>query len=246
MIAITYNSADRSLAQRILNDLRDRGMDVLTEGVLSGQGHILIAVFSPQALDDRSLWQAVEAALDQSQHVLPVLAEPVELPDMISHLQAVDFSQQYRWEALEAQLKLLMSPDAPRAMRVLTSRTRAANRRTGLVLAAIAAVVFGAAIYMIAVLDLQMPAEEYAAIDTQVALTRDFLIGPTMEYLATVLPRSTEQAQSFPATLDAIPEVVQPFVAATATTIHEQLGQLQSGNGGAEITPTPEAEAEGE
>lgn len=240
MIAITYSAADSSLARRILDDLRDRGLDVLTEGVMSGQGHILIALLSPQGLVDRAVWRAIEAALDQGQQLLPVLAQPVELPDMISHLQPLDFSRHYDWDALQARLELMLSPNAPRAMRVLTTRTRAANRRAGLVLTIIAAIMFGAAIYMIAVLGLRMPSEEYDQIDTQVALTRDFLIGPTMEYLSTVLPRGTEQAESFRATLDAVPDRLQPFVAGTATAIHDQLIQFEAGTvDSAEATPIP-------
>ena len=96
----------------------------------------------------------------------------------------------------------------------------------GYVLVGIIAVIFAVSTYLLATGFIAMPKEEYDEIDTQAAIQRDLMIGPTMEYLSTVLPRGTDQAAAFPATLQAIPTVLRPFVAETATGIYRQLEEL--------------------
>jgi hypothetical protein len=91
--------------------------------------------------------------------------------------------------------------------------------------------------YFIGIGVIRVPQQEYNELYTEVAVTRDAMIGPTMQYLSTILPRSTEQAVEFDATLRAIPTILRPFVALTATAIDEQLQQF-------EITPRPEATEE--
>jgi hypothetical protein len=69
------------------------------------------------------------------------------------------------------------------------------------------------------VLHLQAPVEEYNGIDTMVALTRDVIVAPQLQIYAEFLPRSTEDATNYVATLLAVPSPYRPLVAQTATAV---------------------------
>lgn len=215
VLKLAYAPADAALAARLQSDLR--GEHTLVEGPAATGYHLLVLVLSKAALADQSVVDAMDDALDSSIHLIPVLAEPVALPHLINHLTPADFSNgAYPIQALRDAIAYLTGPDAPRAMRVLTPRRKKKNRNVGLIVFAVAFVMFMAGVIGV-MLGLQAPAEEYNAIDTEVAQTRDAIIGPTLDALGRFLPRSTDEAAVFEATLERMPTVHQPFIAATAT-----------------------------
>jgi hypothetical protein len=78
---------------------------------------------------------------------------------------------------------------------------------------------FAIGLFAVAVLNVEAPVEEFNAIDTEVAATRDFLIAPTLDGYLRFLPGSAEEASVYPATVQAVPTRIRPFVAATATAV---------------------------
>lgn len=236
MITVIHSAADKPLADRIAADLRADGFDV-TDRIQTGRGHVVVGLLSPDATRDPAFTRAFEAANDEGQNMVVVQARPSETPKNLDHLPSLDFSSDYPIDQLKDQIKALSSDHTPYAVRMRTDKVRASNRRALLALGGLVLLMFIGANIAIILFDIESPAEEYAAVDTQVALTRDFLIGPTMQYLATALPRSTEAAEAFPATVDAVPTLLQPFIRQTATAIHQQLGQFES----APATATPDA-----
>lgn len=215
VLRFAYAPADAELAARIMNDLR--GEYTISEGPVSGV-HLLVLVLSNAGLADAGVTEAMYDALDASKHIIPVLAEPVALPRLINHLSPADFSgEAYPIEDLRRAAAFLTGPDAPLPMRVLTPRTKKKNRNIGLIVFAVAFTMFMIGVIAVGVYGLQAPAEEYNNIETEVVQTRDAIIGPTLNALGQYLPRSTEDAAGFEATLQRMPTVHRPFMAASAT-----------------------------
>lgn len=209
-VTVINSPEDAALAERIRADLRAADIP-LHDNSPAGRDALLIAVLS--AVDDAHTQAAIIAALENQQHILPVMASaPARLPRLIDHLQPLDFSQSYDAGMLLARVRDLTRPDAPPPLAVLTPARQAANRRAGYLIAGIAALMFVIALLLIALADLEAPAEEYNAIETQIILTRNYFIDND-------LPRTTEQAASFPATLDAAPTRSRDLLIATATAI---------------------------
>lgn len=215
-VKLASSAADAALAQRLAGDLR--GQFTVVEGINAVDYDVLALVLSKAAEADAVIREAMIAALDAGKHIIPVLAEPVALPRLINHLTAADFSAgAYPIDDLRAAVAYLSGPDAPLAMRVLTPKTRRQNRGVGLIVFAAAFIMFAIGLIAVGVFDLEAPAEEYANIETQIVATRDALIGPTLEVYGQFLPRSTDEAAVFEATLERIPTVHRPFMEATAT-----------------------------
>lgn len=229
MLKVLYNANDARLANRIESDLRNAGYDLLPADQGMARDDVLIPILSPAAQREDTILDAIYAALDRSQHVLPVIAQPVDIPRTFNHLPVVDFSETYDFNALKASVDAALSSNARLPLKVLTPATRRANRTTGLVVALIAVFMFLVGLYAVGVLKIQMPQEEYNAVDTEAAMTRDAITAPELEIYARFLPQSTEDAANYQATLQAVPTAYRPLMAMTATA-HAQ---------GTVIAPTP-------
>lgn len=200
---------DRPLALRLRGDLEAEGVTI-TEQLEDDA--VLIAVLSERGLDDKNVQQTLYQALENYQHVLPVLAEEIDLPRVIGNLEALDFSDRYNAQDVLARLRFLSSPDAPKPLTTLTPNKRAANRNIGIIIGAMALTVFIGGIILVGWGGVQAPAEEFASVETQIFLTRNYFIDEA-------LPRSTEQAANFPATAQQARASVAPFLIETATGI---------------------------
>jgi hypothetical protein len=239
MIKIVYVPADRTLAERIVSDLRGAGYPLGgTDTAEATKTGLLIVVLSPQAATDTVTQSALVAALDQSQHIVPVLAGQTEIPKLIDHLNVVDFSANYDFARLRTQVDAALSPDAPLPLRVRTPTVKRSNRSIGIVLGGLVLFWFVAGLYAVGVLHIQAPKDEYSAVDTEAALTQAFYINPELDRYGLLLPRSTEQAQNYDPTLRMVPTVYRPFMAATATAY--SLGTPLATN--VLRTPTPDPE----
>jgi hypothetical protein len=202
MATITYHPTDSQLAERIQADLAAHpGSDDLTA----------IVVLSPQAVADPAIQTAISEAIEAGRRVIPVLAKPTPLPRLVEHLEPVDFSGGYDFAQLAERLAAVTQG---LQMKVHTPRTVAANKRTGLVVAALAVIMFVVALYAVGVLGIQAPPAEFAAVETDVAATRN-------AYIDAALPRTTDEAASFPATVDAAATALRPLLIATATAAAE-------------------------
>jgi hypothetical protein len=120
-------------------------------------------------------------------------------------------------DSLRAPLDAALASDAPAPLKVLTPATRRANRNAGLIVGAVVLLMFLLGLYGIGVLGIQAPQDEYNAVDTEAALTRDVIVRPELEIYSRFLPRSTDDAMNYAATLQAVPTVYRPLMAVTAT-----------------------------
>jgi hypothetical protein len=212
-VTLIYAPPESKLAARVRADLETAGVSVHST-VQPGREALLLVLLSPATQEDRAVQQAIINALDNSQHVVPLMAAPVELPRLIDNLEPLDFSENYDAQALLRRLEHLSRSDAPPPLIALTPARRAANRRTGLFISFFALVSFVIALVMIAVWGYGPPEDEFASVETQIFLTRNYFID-------NALPRTTEEAANFSATLERARPSVQPYLALTATAIAE-------------------------
>lgn len=199
MATIVFNPTDAALAERIQTDLAQS----------SGHENTSVFVLSPQAIADPDVQAAVAEAIDQHRHIVPVLAKRTPLPRLIEHLEPVDFTGSYDFDRLNAWLSV---PADELQMKVHTPKTVTGNRRVGLIVAFFAIVMFLAGLYGVGVLGLQAPADEYNAVETEIIETRN-------AYIDAALPRSTEDALNFQATVDGAAPTLRPMLVATATAL---------------------------
>ncbi|MBL8162199.1 MAG: toll/interleukin-1 receptor domain-containing protein [Anaerolineae bacterium] len=207
MITITHASADAELAARLSADLSKHG-----ETSSSAEGKLLIAILSPEGSSDADVQAAIIRALDNGQHIIPVVARPVPLPKLIDHLTPIDFTTAYDVQSVVTRIKEHTAPGAASPLKVRTPKVKAANQRYGYWLTILALIWFTLAVLMIGIGGLRAPVEEYNTIETQVAATIAIIIREN-------LPRSTEDALNFPATVQAAPTAQRPALIATATAM---------------------------
>jgi hypothetical protein len=174
--------------------------------------------------------QSVYNALDQGQVIVAALTGAAALPKELDHLNPVDLNAHYDVAAI--QQRIAEGQQSDWLPRVRTPKVKQSNKRTVVWVSAIALFVFVFALWSISYFRLEAPPEDYGPVYTLDAQTRDAILSPTMEYLSTSLPRSTQQAADFPATLNAVPTLIRPFIAGTTTAIYNDLAGIFP-------TPTP-------
>ncbi len=215
--SLIHSDRDAAAAAALRQQLAAMG-DTAQEALGTRKAPV-IALFSPDALHDNSLMQQLYAALDSGHPIIPVTTTAMTLPREIDHLTPICLQDDTAIEELRQHLETALRPDAGLGLKVLTPATRRSNARAGLVVGLAAFGMFMAGILGIAVFNIEAPLEEYNLVDTEVAQTRDLLIAPTLEGYLRYLPGSIEQAAEYPATLQAVPTRIRPFVAATATAV---------------------------
>lgn len=211
MLTISYAPGDKALAERIGQDLQKQGQE-LNATLSKGAGNLLILLVSPESNADRTVQNTLIQACDNSQHIIPVLAKTAPLPKFVDHLQAVDFSSSYNLNTLVEQIKVLSAPDIKPPLRVRTPKTIASNRGYGYALTILAIAWFIIGIVLVGFGGIQAPREEYNTIDTEVAATIAVAVHQN-------LPRTTEEAENFPSTLQAVPSPQRPLLIASATAM---------------------------
>jgi hypothetical protein len=217
MLILIHSHHDAARAESLRQRLLSSGY---TFADASGEPTVpVIALLSPAALQDTEARAALYRALDSGHHIIPVTTEALNLPKEVDHLTSVNLEEDVNLDALRQHIDAALQPDAGLPLKVLTPATRRSNSRAGLVIGLLAFVMFMAGIIGIAVFNIEAPLEEYNVVDTEVAQTRDLLLAPTLEGYLRFLPGSLAQATEYPATLQAVPTRVRPFVAATATAV---------------------------
>ena len=211
MISISSAPEDAALATRLKTDLTQAGY-TLSDEMPRESNHIWVAVLSPTAWMNVSLQGDVIRALDNSQHVIPVLTNSAALPKFIAHLMPVDFSASYNLDVLKREVDRLSAPDAPRPMRVLTPSVKGRNNRIGYWLLLLAIVWFIIGVVLVGVFRVQAPTDEYNTIATFAQATINIYVGAN-------LPHSTAEAENFPMTLQAAPTAQRPLLIATTTAM---------------------------
>lgn len=213
MLTIAHTAADAKLAARIRGDL-EAAEYTIHDSVQPGKDALLIVVLSPNTAADEGVQRAIIDALHNYQHVIPVIAQQVALPKLIDHLQPIDFSDEYDVARLLHRIEEVTAPGAPPPLTTLTPNVRASNLRAGLIGGGIVLILFVLGVYLIAFEGLAPPSDDFAAVETEIILTRNYFIDEA-------LPRSTEDAETFPLTLEAAREAVQDPLELTVTGISE-------------------------
>ncbi|MEQ8678014.1 MAG: hypothetical protein RLP44_00195 [Aggregatilineales bacterium] len=210
-LSLINASSDAAMAERINQSVAKAGHTV-HKTVLAGRKSVSIFVFSEAAKADATFQEALYAVLDNHQHIIPVLAKQVALPRLIDHLQPLDFSKGYDEQALLVEINLLSAPNTPPPATVLTPTKQKSNQRFGLIFAGIGFIVFLISLYAIGVEGLRAPENEFASVETQIILTRNY-------YIDNALPHSTEEAANFQTTFEYMPTTVHVELEMTATAI---------------------------
>lgn len=217
MIRVVAGNGNDGRASGVIEDLNRAG--VQAEGGTPQKGDVVVAVLG--APDSGAVPDSVLKALDLSLHMVIVRTESFQLPKLINHLTAIDLASATYREELVAALQTLSAPDAGLALKVLTPNTKRSNRSAGVIVAIIAIFMFAVGIYGVAVLNLEAPQDEYAAVDTAAAMTIQFYVGPELQYFSTWLPRSAEDEANFEATLQQLPTAYRPLMGLTMTQYAE-------------------------
>lgn len=212
-LSLIYTEQNEMLAERIRQSVTNAGHTVHNE-VIAGRQPITVLIVSTAAKADSTFQENLYAALDNHQHIIVVLADQTSLPRLIDHLQPLDFSSGYNEKALLSEIETLSAPGTPPPATVLTPNKRKANQRFGLIFAGIGFIVFLISLYAIGVKGLQAPENEFASVETQIILTRNYFID-------NALPRTTEQAANFEATVPHMPTLARLQLELTATAISE-------------------------
>lgn len=232
VVTLCYAPDDVEIAGLIRTDLTNAGYEI-RDSVSAGADHVTIIVLSPQALNDNTVLNGMIATIENRQHVLPVIAHEVELPRLIDHLQPLDFTGGYARDPLLDQIKTLTGPNAPRPMTVLTPAQRKANRQAAALAFAFVFVLFMISIYLLGTGIVGPPDDEFASVETQIYLTRNW-------YIDEALPFTTQEAVNFAATVERAQPSVQPFLILTATAISAGVENTFIPRSSAEATWFPE------
>lgn len=203
MLTITYAPGDAAMASRLQQDLQN----AFEKGDAS---QVMIVLISPEANKDKSVQTAIHRALDEGKHVLPLLVKKAPLPDVINHLSAIDLSSDYKPDTITARLLQLSGPGAGLVLKVRTPAVRASNRRAGYLMFTLVAIMFVIGLYMILVVGVEFPEDEYAA-DHQTETAE------VQGIIERYLPRSTQEALDFSGTLTAVPSRTSPLLSDSAT-----------------------------
>lgn len=214
-VTLAHTPDDDSLAAQLKTNLEAAGI-ALSDILQPGDQSLLLVILSTQTAAAPAVVQPIITALDNHQHIIAIQTASAPLPKLIDHLQPIDFQQAYDSQTVLDQIAYLTGPDAPKPITTLTPATRAANKRTALIIIGLGSLTFIMAILFIAVWGYGPPEGEFAGVETKVILTRDYFVDEA-------LPISTEDALEFQATYDNAMPSLQPILAATATAIHEDI-----------------------
>lgn len=228
MLSISYGADNAQLAARLQTDLKTAR---IRRDKQDSSEQVLIALVSPQSEADEAQQSAWRAAKTNGDFIVPVLTDGAALPQMLAGHKALDFKGGYDFDALAEHLAQLAAREPKFPLKVVTPKKLRSNRRVGLALTVVVFIMFAAAVLGITAGLVGFPKEEYEEVEAEFQATLGVLID-------TILPNSTQDAVNFPATVDAAPTRLQPFLAATATALH----------GGVEVTPevtiTPQGTAQ--
>ncbi len=216
-LSIAYAAADEAAARQIVAGLQATDAYTVADAVQPGHTDtLLIRVQSPAANEDARVEAMTIEALEQGQHIVALLLRDSNLPRVIDNLVPLDFREKQNIKALREQVDYLLSADAPRPLVALTPAVRKRNRRAGAVVVALILTSFIASLWGINAGLIGFPEEEYEAVETQRVEQRNTIIAPTLE---AVLPGGAQEAEAFPATVEALPTRLQPYAVGTATAV---------------------------
>lgn len=223
MLSICYIPQDAALAEQVQSDLSRNGFHP--------DHSILIVLVRPDTLTDKGVQKALKDAQKAEQRIAPILLEASLLSETLQKNPALDLSKGYDYKKLEAFLKRVD----------LGENVRKANQLVLVWLTGLVLLVFGISIWSLATGVVAPPSDEYATEDAIRYGQIQTLTFPTLDGL---MPRTTEDALSFPTTVEAANTRIVPFLMGTATTLpyHAQASQAALATA-IDATSTARAEA---
>lgn len=207
MLTIAYHDSDSELAGRLQRDLHKAHVEP--------EKPLLLVLVSPDSVTDSSVQEAIGQAQRGKHAIVAVQVKATPLPIGLGDVPLVNFTGGYHLDALLAEIMQTV----PMKYAVRTGRLNASNRTAILVITILAVAMFVLSLLLIGGGMIGFPNEEYNAVDTEAAVTRDAQIRPT---LALIEPRTTDDAANFAPTVEALSTFVRPFARMTATAIAEE------------------------
>lgn len=201
MLDISFHSADERLAQQLQSELGKASFRL--------EHPMMLVLLTPSALADSALQRTVEQAHKKGVRIAPLLVKPITgaLPAPYAGLPIFDMSQG------EYQLKRLLAF----INRVDLGEARLARSRRLFAFIALSAVLmFGVSLWGVGSGLVRFPSQEYATEDALEFTRIQTLTFPTLDPL---MPRTTEDALNFPATVEAASTRNRPFLRETATAL---------------------------
>jgi hypothetical protein len=208
MLNIAFHPTDQALAEKLRADLGQTYIRL--------EKPMLIVLLSPAALADAEVSRSAQQALAEGSRVAVILPQALaSLPAPYDGLPTFSAPNgQYAMKALLAYLN-----------RVDLGQARLARSRALLLsMLAAVAVMFVLALWGVGSGQVRFPSSEYATDDALAFGQIQTLTFPTLDPL---MPRSTEDALAFPATVQAAPTRNRPFLAETATALPRNLAATQ-------------------
>jgi hypothetical protein len=242
MLKLIYAAADAAFAEQVKIDLAasEPVDDLRDPGASQQKDDVLVAVVTAETFRDPVAAGRIYDALDQFQHIVPVLPAPIRLPTVLNNLVAIDYTRPAAAQALLDRIEFVRSDAAPQPMRVLTPRTRRSNRNVVAVFAALAASMFCIGLLAIGGGVSRPPEDEYDAVATAIQGTVDIEIQTELQQYMLFLPANASDAADYPATLQQVPTRYRPFMAMTATGA-ALLQETQAAQTAMPATPSPTA-----
>jgi hypothetical protein len=204
MISITYSADQKALAEQIRDDLAAAGMQPAHP--------VLIVLVSEQSNADPSVQQEIEAEKTRCHTIIPILTESVALPASLDDYKPLNMTSGYKSKTLFTRLS---------QSTMTRTDVATANRRAMIVIGIIALVMFGFAIVGIMGGVVAFPVKEY---NEEATYEAEWVNGLIYETLEAAQPRTTQDAENFDATLEAVPTRVYLFIRETATALPNTLG----------------------
>lgn len=200
MLNITYAEQDANLATSIQKDITASGLTL--------DHSYLLVLLSRLTLNDAAIEAVIQKALQEKQRVVPVLVEAgAPVPPALQSSKAIDLTGGYNSNRVIGAIKR-MELGEDRITR---------SWRMMIAVLVIVAIAFVASVWGITRGMIRFPAEEYATENARTDATLQALVGPTLQM---IVPRTTDEAANFQATLDAMPRSMknlQELAIGTAT-----------------------------
>jgi hypothetical protein len=225
MIQITYAPPESHLAQQIQTDLADSSLQ-------PEKNLLLVLVSSASNADDTVQQEIADALANNTVEVVPVRVDDVELPPALAnHPRVLDLSDGYDSSRL---LRHIRRVDVGQAI-------KKSNNRLLFYLLAAALLIFVISLGAIGSGQVRAPNDEFATENALRDATIRAITNPTVEAL---LPRGTDESQSFDATLRALDnDDLVPVLAGTASAIpRDRQATQQARETAAAATSTARAE----
>ncbi|MDQ7025092.1 MAG: hypothetical protein Q9P01_02685 [Anaerolineae bacterium] len=206
MLNITYAPNDAALAERMQKEL--------SKTTETFDANILIILVSPTSVTDKSVLKALDTAIAQKHSLLPVIVEKTTLPQSIRHVEAVDLTKGYDFNAVMIALR----------QRKNGQDIRRRNTRIAWGLFSIVLLSFVISVYGLSTGYIGVPVDEFS---TEAAEQQRMIETFTFPTLDPLMPRTTQDAQNFPRTVEAANTRNAPLLMLTASALPANLQATQ-------------------